>query len=210
MIPVHELVAGYTIGRFPMGCESNDHEFQWIEPYRRGILPLADFHVPRRLRRRIRRGDFSASLDADFAAVIRNCGRRETTWINSTILASYEALHMAGLAHSVEIYVSNRLAGGLYGVALGGAFFGESMYSSEPMASQVALVHLISHLRKTGFLLLDIQFTSTHLERFGTREIPAAEFQNLLRRALRRKCRLASQPFDGVSVSALQRISQIS
>ena len=210
LIPAYLLLAAYTIGRFPMGLEYHDTRFHWVEPRKRGILPLTDIHLPRRLRRRIRHGGFSAALDGDFAAVIENCGGRTATWINSTIIGSYTALHRAGLAHSVEVYASGQLAGGLYGVALGGAFFGESMYSSVPMASQIALVHLVDQLRKTGFQLLDIQFISPHLKRFGAREIPAETFQLMLRGALQQNCRLKSQPFESDSVSALQRISQIS
>lgn len=210
MIPIHTLVAAYTIGRFPMGIENNEHHYHWVEPLKRAIIPLSEFYTPRRLRRRVKRGDFSASLNADFNTVIHHCGRRDATWINSTIINSYEHLHHNGLAHSIEIYVCGQLAGGLYGVAIGGAFFGESMFSNVSMASQVALIHLVDHLRRTDFQLLDIQMNSPHLKRFGAIDIPGVEFQQLLRKSLFQNCRIYSQPFDGESVAALQRINQIS
>lgn len=193
-----------------MGIENNDHQYRWFEPSKRAILPLSNFHTSRRLRRRVRKGDFSASLNANFSKVIRNCGGRDLSWINNTIIDSYELLHEVGIAHSIEIYVSGKQSGGLYGVVLGGAFFGESMYSIKPMASQVALIHLVDHLKKTGFKLLDVQINSPHMKRFGTKDISAQQFQKLLRKAISMNCRFDSQPFDEVSVSALQRISQIS
>ena len=193
-----------------MGAEGSDIDIDWHNPARRGILPLDTFRVPRRLKRAVRRGEFSATMNADFSAVIVNCSERTSTWINRSIITSYKQLHQAGLAHSVEVWASGQHVGGLYGVALNGAFFGESMYSRSPMASQVALIHLVDHLRRTGFRLLDIQFISSHLQRFGAQEISRRAFLNVLHDALAANSLLTSQKFEGDSVSALQRISQIS
>lgn len=208
VIPVYELVAGYTIGRFPMGLSGHETEIHWVKPETRAIFPLLDFHVPRRLKRYIRQASFHASLNSEFSQVIRHCGNRRENWINQKIIRSYEALHEIKLAHSIEIYHSNQLVGGLYGVSIGGAFFGESMYSKRSMASQVALIHLIGHLRATGYQLLDTQFITPHLQRFGAILIPEAQFQDLLCEALRQPCRLDSQPFESNSINAIDRIEQ--
>ena len=210
MINISQLIAAYTIGYFPMGIETSEDEIEWVQPRCRGIIPLGNFVVPRRLRRRIRKGDFSAKLNADFNATIRLCGSRDRTWINRTIINTYSDLNIIGLAHSVEIYSNNQLAGGLYGVSLGGAFFGESMFSLKPMASQIALVHLVAHLLQNRYTLLDIQFPNDHLARFGAIDISSDNFQKLLRNALELRRSMYSQPFDSDSISALQRISQIS
>jgi leucyl/phenylalanyl-tRNA--protein transferase len=171
-----------------MAESRDDPALFWVDPHGRGVLPLDRFHLPRRVRRVLRQGRFEARVDSDFAAVLQGCGeptaRRPETWINREIRELYLALHAQGHAHSVECWRSGRLAGGLYGVALGGAFFGESMFSREPDASKIALAHLVALLRQGGFALLDTQFVTEHLKRFGAVEIPRQEYRGLLARAL--------------------------
>ena len=182
------LLRAYAIGIFPM-AEGREHaDLHWIDPELRGVLPLDGFHVPRRLRRRLRRGDFEVRCDSAFPEVIRACAEpsasRRDTWINATIEKLYNDLFTAGFAHSVECWREGRLAGGLYGVSLGAAFFGESMFSREPEASKVALVHLAMRLRKGGFLLLDTQFVTEHLRQFGAIELDREHYRSRLAKAI--------------------------
>jgi leucyl/phenylalanyl-tRNA--protein transferase len=165
-------------------------EIGWFSPDPRGVLPLDVFHVPRRLARLVRSGAFTIHIDRAFESVMRACaGRREEgTWINDEILASYVALHRLGLAHSVEAWREGELVGGLYGVQLGGAFFGESMFHRAPDASKVALVALVERLVQRNFLLLDTQWVTAHLAQFGAIEIPRREYLRLLSTALAREC----------------------
>jgi leucyl/phenylalanyl-tRNA--protein transferase len=182
------LVRAYREGRFPMGLEGG--EIGWFSPDPRGILPLDTFHVPQRLARVVRSGAFTVRIDTAFEQVIRACAtsRDEGTWINDQIVASYLALHRLGLAHSVEAWREGSLAGGLYGVHLGGAFFGESMFHRAPNASKVALVALAGRLIRRGFLLLDTQWVTPHLTQFGAVEIPRRQYLRLLSAALAREC----------------------
>jgi len=192
MLPVDLLVSAYASGWFPMAV--GDGDIRWFSPDPRGIIPLDRFHVSRRLARVIRSGPFRLEIDTDFEAVIRSCAIAERdpddagTWINQEIFESYCALHQAGYAHSVEAWQDGRLAGGLYGVALGGAFFGESMFHHVTDASKVALVALVDRLRARGFTLLDTQWTTGHLEQFGAIEIPRARYLKLLAEALDLDC----------------------
>jgi leucyl/phenylalanyl-tRNA--protein transferase len=182
------LLRAYAAGIFPMAESADDPEVFWVDPERRGILPLDGCHIPHKLRRTVRHGPFEVRCDTAFEAVVRGCAEatpdRPDTWINSEILALYVALHERGRAHSVETWHDGELVGGLYGVSLGGAFFGESMFSRATDASKFALVHLVARLIEGGFLLLDTQFTTPHLERFGVIEIPRAEYQRRLAKAL--------------------------
>ena len=184
------LLRAYACGLFPMAEGRFDPELYWVDPESRGIIPLEGFHVPRRVARRVRRGEFEIRVDTAFAEVIEACGeitpRRTQTWINDEIIALYRALHESGYAHSVECWRDGALAGGLYGLALGGAFFGESMFSRERDASKVALVHLVERLRAGGYTLLDIQFVTAHLTSFGALELPRATYLEQLRAALER------------------------
>jgi leucyl/phenylalanyl-tRNA--protein transferase len=182
------LVRAYREGRFPMGLEGG--EIGWFSPDPRGVLPLDTFHVPQRLARVVRSGEFTVRIDTAFEQVIRACAtsRDEGTWINDQIVASYLALHRLGLAHSVEAWREGSLAGGLYGVHLGGAFFGESMFHRAPNASKVALVALAGRLIRRGFLLLDTQWVTPHLTQFGAVEIPRRQYLRLLSAALAREC----------------------
>ena len=188
MIPSELLVSAYSSGWFPMAVDEG--EIRWYSPDPRGTIPLDAFHVPARLARVIRSGRFRIEIDRDFPAVIRACAQADRkdedpgTWIDSEILASYIALYRKGFAHSVEAWDGERLAGGLYGVALGGAFFGESMFHRVTDASKASLVALVERLRARGFTLLDIQWVTPHLERFGAVEIPRREYLERLQQAL--------------------------
>ena len=172
-----------------MADSRDGRRIRWYAPDPRAVFPLDTFHVPRSLRRTLRKSEFEVTVDADFPGVIRACAGREETWISAEIERAYTELHRLGLAHSVETWRQGRLVGGLYGVALGGAFFGESMFSRKTDASKVALVALVEHLRARGFVLLDIQYLTEHLARFGAVEIPRAEYERRLAEALRLPCR---------------------
>ena len=183
------LLQAYAGGIFPMAESADDPELFWVDPTRRGIIPLDAFHVPRRLKRVVRRGRFAVRCDTAFAAVMRGCAAasetRPSTWINDEIIRLYGALFEAGAAHSVECWRDGALVGGLYGVSLGAAFFGESMFSCASDASKVALVHLVARLRLGGYRLLDTQFVTPHLAQFGAVEITRARYRRLLAEALR-------------------------
>ena len=183
------LLKAYAAGIFPMAETADDPELFWVEPRWRGILPLDGFHVPRRLRRVVRQGHFTLRCDTAFEAVMRGCAeasdKRPNTWINDEILRLYAGLFSRGAAHSVECWHEGELAGGLYGVSLGAAFFGESMFSRVTDASKVALVHLVARLRQGGYRLLDTQFLTPHLAQFGGVEISRARYRRLLADALR-------------------------
>jgi leucyl/phenylalanyl-tRNA--protein transferase len=190
MIPADLLVSAYASGWFPMAVEPG--EIRWYSPDPRGIIPLDTFHAPRRLTRIVRQGRFDVRVNTDFAAVIRACAERrdeEGRWIDDEILNSYCALHARGLAHSVETWQDGALVGGLYGVALGGAFFGESMFHRTTDASKVAMVALVDRLRERGYALLDTQWVTDHLTQFGAVEIPRRRYLRLLESALRVEAR---------------------
>lgn len=182
------ILRAYALGIFPMARHRDDPVVHWVAPPTRGVFPLDRFHVPRKLRKRVRRAGWQVRCDTAFGEVIHACASpaigRYDTWINDEIIRSFVELHDLGFAHSVETWLDGSLAGGLYGVALGGVFFGESMFSRETDASKVALVHLIARLRVGGFVLLDIQFVTEHLRQFGAIEIPAAEYIDKLTQAV--------------------------
>ena len=178
------IVAAYCQGIFPMADEI-DGEIGWYSPDPRAIFPLDSFHVPRSLAKVIKRGVFEIRIDTAFEEVMRGCAAREETWISEEIIQAYTALHRSGLAHSVEAWYEGELAGGLYGVALGGAFMGESMFTRVTDASKVCLVKLVERLRERGFVLLDSQMPTEHLAKFGQIVIPRAEYLRRLARALR-------------------------
>jgi leucyl/phenylalanyl-tRNA--protein transferase len=182
------LLKAYAVGIFPMAESAEDPGLFWIEPEERGILPLDTFHLPRRLRRTVASGRFEVRVDHDFDAVISACAEstvgRPKTWINARIRKLYGELFEMGAAHTIETWRDGKLVGGLYGVELGGAFFGESMFSRERDASKVALVHLVARLRAGGFKLLDAQFTTDHLRQFGAMDVAREEYQLLLEEAL--------------------------
>jgi len=184
------LLRAYAEGLFPMAERRDDPTLYWVSPDMRGVLPLSDFHVPRRLARTVRSDRFTVTTDRAFADVLRGCAAaapgREESWINAEIMRLYTALAASGQAHSVECWQDGKLAGGLYGVQLGAAFFGESMFSRVTDASKVALVHLVARLIAGGFTLLDTQFLTAHLARFGAVEIPQAAYRKLLDDAIAR------------------------
>ena len=183
------LVRAYAIGVFPMAERRDSPDVVWIEPDVRGILPLDHFHIPRSLNKTLRKHPFEITVDRAFEAVMQGCAEaapgRENTWINDIILRLYGELHGMGHAHSVECWRDGQLVGGLYGVQIGAAFFGESMFSRMTDASKVALVHLVARLVAGGYALLDAQFITSHLSQFGAREIPRAEYRVLLAEALK-------------------------
>jgi leucyl/phenylalanyl-tRNA---protein transferase len=190
MIPSNLLVSAYASGWFPMAVEPG--EIRWYSPDPRGIIPLETFHAPRRLARLVRQHRFEIRIDTDFAAVIGACAERrdeEGSWIDAEIFESYCALHQQGLAHSVETWQEGQLVGGLYGVALNGAFFGESMFHRVTDASKVAMVALVERLRARGFALLDTQWVTDHLSQFGAIEIPRRRYLRLLDAAMRVEAR---------------------
>jgi leucyl/phenylalanyl-tRNA---protein transferase len=191
VIPSDLLISAYATGWFPMAV---GREIQWFSPDPRGIVPLDALHVPHRLARVLRQGKFRIEIDTAFEEVMRACAASDRdpddpgTWISEEIIASYMALYTQGIAHSVEAWRGDRLAGGLYGVALRGAFFGESMFHRETDASKVAFVALVERLRARGYLLLDTQWVTPHLEQFGAVEIRRYEYLRLLERSLSRDC----------------------
>lgn len=208
-----ELLDCYARGVFPMADARDDDRVFLIDPERRGVIPFDEFHVSRRLARTVRAETFEILCDTAFAEVVAACAAeapdRPETWINRPIEMLYGELFAQGHAHSVECWRDGRLVGGLYGVALAGAFFGESMFSRERDASKVALVHLVARLVGAGFRLLDAQFMTEHLARFGAREIPRAEYHRRLAAALEVRADFAAAPaYDGAA--ALQVISHAS
>jgi leucyl/phenylalanyl-tRNA--protein transferase len=194
------LLKAYTCGIFPMAESADDPALYWIEPQQRGILLLDQVHVPRRLARTIRQGMFEIRIDSDFEGVLDGCAAsragRRTTWINRKIRALYRDLFDAGYCHTVETWAEGQLVGGLYGVALHGAYFGESMFSTERDASKVALVYLCARLIHGGFSLLDTQFVTEHLKQFGTVEIERDQFHTLLEKALAHQATFHALPAD--------------
>ena len=185
------VLAAYARGLFPMAEKRDDPHLYWVSPEKRGVIPLDAFHVPHRLARTVRSGKFTVTSDRAFAEVMKGCATpkpgREDTWINSEILRLYTALAASGHAHSVECWRDGQLVGGLYGIKLGAAFFGESMFSHERDASKVALVKLVETLRRGGFALLDTQFITAHLAGFGAVEVPRDRYLTLLESALGRE-----------------------
>lgn len=195
-----------------MGDARNDPNLFLVDPDMRGIIPLDGFHVPKRLMRKVKQEPFRVTVDQAFTRVMEMCAEsaagRESTWINSPILNLYSALHREGHAHSIECWDGDQLVGGLYGVALGGAFFGESMFSRATDASKIALVHLVAHLLEDGFVLLDAQFHNPHLEQFGLIEIHRHDFHAQLNAALLRDCNFEAPPIEISGAEALDIIER--
>jgi len=208
------VLKAYAAGIFPMAESADDDTIYWIDPDDRGIIPLDKFHVPRRLRRTVRAQRFEVRVDTAFDAVLDACAQsapeRPTTWINHRIRTLYGRLHARGHCHSVECWREGGLVGGLYGVSLGSAFFGESMFSRETDASKVALVHLVARLVAGGYTLLDTQFVTEHLTRFGAVEIPRDEYRSLLAKALDRNADFYRFAADDHPEAVLQPVSQTS
>ncbi|MEQ8335392.1 leucyl/phenylalanyl-tRNA--protein transferase [Nisaea sp.] len=205
------LLQAYAIGVFPMAEGRNDNRTFFVDPENRGVLPLDGFHISRSLRKETKRRRFEIRCDTDFRGVLEGCAEsraeRPDTWINEEIFKLYMSLHEMGYGHSVECWQDGRLVGGLYGVALGAAFFGESMFSRRPNASKVALVHLVARLKASGFTLLDSQFITDHLVQFGAIEIPRQDYRDKLAEALRIPAEFYSAPDDWPFVEALLQSS---
>lgn len=180
------LLEAYAGGMFPMAMENG--EMGWFSPDPRGIIPIREFHIPHGLKKVLRKNPFDVRINTAFADIMRGCADRESTWISDMIHRSYVKLHELGFAHSVEIWQENQLVGGLYGVSMGGAFFGESMYSKVPNASKVALATLVARLDERGYTLLDTQWVTEHLTQFGAHEIPRATYLKRLNKALNGHC----------------------
>ena len=178
------LLHAYMAGVFPMAEGRDDAEVFWVDPKRRGVLPLDGFHISRSLKRRILKEPFEVRFNTDFAGVVAGCAEREETWINDVIFDLYVKLFTYGFAQSIEVWDEDTLIGGVYGVTLGGAFFGESMFSRKRDASKVALAYLIAHLNRSGFTLFDTQFLTDHLASLGAVEISRSDYHKRLETAL--------------------------
>lgn len=183
-LSVRNLVWAYANGIFPMGRSATSPKIDWFDPDPRGVMPLEDFQIPRSLRKTIRKAPYEVRVDTDFAGTMAGCADRGSTWINDEIRRGYLEMHEAGLAHSVECWKDGELVGGLYGVHIKAAFFGESMFARATDASKIALVHLVARLRAGGFRLLDTQMATDHMMRFGAVEIPRSEYRRRLAAAL--------------------------
>lgn len=202
------VLRAYSVGVFPMAESADDPALYWHEPLQRGVLPLDHFHVGARLARTIRQDRFEVRIDSDFEGVIAGCGERAATWINGRIVRLYKELFDLGYCHTVEAWRDGALAGGLYGVHLKGAFFGESMFSRDRDASKVALVHLAARLKAGGFRLLDTQFITEHLRQFGAVEVPRERFQELLADALAFEADFRALPCMLTGAQALEELRQ--
>jgi leucyl/phenylalanyl-tRNA---protein transferase len=197
------LLHGYAIGIFPMAEHRDDTDIFWVDPRRRGVLPLEEFHISRSLARAMRKSDFTAAVDTAFEAVVEGCADRAETWINAEITDLYRQLHGIGHAHSVEIWEGDNLVGGVYGVTLGAAFFGESMFSRRTNASKMALAVLVDRLKRGGFTLFDTQFLTEHLASLGAVELSRAEYRAQLAPAIAREA-----SFTGPALATLQDVVQ--
>jgi leucyl/phenylalanyl-tRNA---protein transferase len=217
MIDPAQLLSAYADGYFPMAQSADDPLYQWVDPELRGVIPLDQFHIPGRLARTLRRDDVDVRPDTAFRDVMLACAEpyegRPSTWINTIILESYCHLHGLGHAHSVEVWRDGQLIGGLYGVRLGAAFFGESMFSRARDVSKIALAHLVARLKRGGFQLLDTQFLTPHLSQFGAIEIPRDDYLVLLKKAVEGRANFYELGPAGAAVSGravLQETTQTS
>ncbi len=204
------MLAAYASGIFPMAEDRAAGELFWVDPRRRGIIPLDGFHISRSLRRRMLRGGYEIAIDRDFAATVAACADRPETWINAELEGLYAALHARGFAHSLEVWQEDRLVGGVFGIALGGAFFGESMFSRVTDASKIALAYLVDRLRQGGFALFDTQFLTKHLASLGAVEIPRAAYRRRLAEALELRADFTAPPAFPPPQEVVQRITQTS
>ena len=205
-----DLIACYRTGIFPMSDARDDEYLFLVDPPLRGVLPLDGFHIPSRLARTVRKDDYSVRVDSAFTQIIELCAEsasdRASTWISHSIQALYQALFARGLAHSIEVWREDRIVGGLYGVSIGGAFFGESMVSRATDASKIALVHLVARLKAGGYALLDCQFQTDHLRQFGVVEIPRDDYRRKLAAAIDLKCDFYELPGHTSGTMALDVI----
>jgi len=206
------LLRAYRIGMFPMADARTSTKLYWLDPEQRGHLPLDAFHLPRRLLRTVVSGPYTVTVDHDFPAVIAACAEpapgRESTWINLTIERLFTELHTLGYGHSVETRLDGVLVGGLYGVAVGGVFFGESMFSRARDASKVALVHLVARLRMGGFRLLDTQWTTPHLAQFGAVEVPRLDYKIMIEAAVEQQAIFTADPDPALLAAEFTRMAK--
>lgn len=203
------LLSAYAQGIFPMAMSRDDAQLFWFEPQMRGVIPLQNFHISRSLSREIRRETFTIRTNSAFRAVVEGCADRPETWINERLFALYDALHAQGFAHSLEVWQGEALVGGIFGITLGGAFFGESMFSRTTNASKVALAYTVDRLRQAGFTLFDTQYLTPHLASLGGLEIPRADYRRKLAKALQIKADFIA-PAAPEAHSVLQRMTQTS
>ena len=204
------LLAAYSAGIFPMAETRDDPEVYWVDPRQRGVIPLNGFHMLRSLIRRLKRGGFHATLNAAFGQVLEGCADREDTWINDTIRSLMLTLHDQGHAHSFEVWQEDKLIGGTYGLAIGGAFFGESMFSRETDGSKMALAWAVDHLKRSGFILFDTQFLTQHLASLGAVEITRSNYRARLSRAIEMDVDINALPLESDPQAMVQRITQTS
>lgn len=204
------LLQAYRVGVFPMSESQDDPDVFWVDPRMRGIFPLDRFRISRSLARTMRRGHFQITVDRAFDEVVAGCADRQETWINDTIFDLYGALFAQGYAHSIEVWEGDRLVGGVYGVAIGAAFFGESMFSRATDASKVALAYLVDRLRMGGFQLFDTQFLTPHLESLGAIEIPRDDYRLLLAKATSGRASFTAQATIPSAQEVIQRNAQTS
>lgn len=213
-IPPDELLKAYTLGYFPMARSRDAADVVWVLPDERGVLPLDKARAPRKLKRLLKAEPFEIRIDTAFSEVIAACAetteRREETWINDSIIEAYTELHYQKHAHSVECWKDGKLVGGLYGVALGAAFCGESMFSRQTNASKIALLYLIARLKVGGFQFIDAQFVNEHLVQFGLIAVPDADYQIALAKALQSKADFYAAPVQFPAMRVLQSITQTS
>ncbi|MHA7876405.1 leucyl/phenylalanyl-tRNA--protein transferase [Roseivivax sp.] len=201
------ILQAYRVGVFPMAESRDDPEIFWVDPKFRGVIPLDGFHVSRSLARTLRQDRFQVSLNRDFAGVMRGCADREETWINDEILRVYSALNAAGEAHSLEVWEEGALVGGVYGVSVGAAFCGESMFSRRRDASKVALAWLVDHLTRAGYRLFDTQFLTHHLASLGAEEISRTAYQARLKAALKEEGRFSETPLAASGREVVARLT---
>ncbi|MFZ1727609.1 MAG: leucyl/phenylalanyl-tRNA--protein transferase [Albidovulum sp.] len=204
------LLSGYAQGVFPMAESRDDDQLHWLDPRQRGVFPLDAFHLSQSLRRRIRRENYQVRTNTAFNDVVSACASRQDTWINAPLTRLYEALHRRGHAQSLEVWQDGALAGGVFGVTLGAAFFGESMFSARTDGSKIALAYLVDRLRVAGFSLFDTQFLTPHLASLGAIEIPRAEYRALLAEALIKVADFAAPGAAPTAQVLLHRCNQIS
>lgn len=204
------LLHAYEIGIFPMAEAQDDPEIFWVDPKHRGILPITKFHISRSLARQLRRDEYQVTLNREFAGVIDACADRDETWINAEIRRLYLELHAKGRAHSLEVWMNGALAGGVYGVTVGAAFCGESMFSRQTGGSKIALAWICDLLARTGFTLFDTQFLTPHLASLGAVEIPRDDYHQRLEEALERPADILSAPLADCGQDVVQRNTQTS
>ena len=208
------ILKGYSLGVFPMSESFDDPKIYWINPKKRGIIPIKDFKISKSLKKEIKKNKFKITINKNFNTVIKNCAKktenRPKTWINKKIIDSYSNLHEIGHAHSIEAWFQNKLVGGLYGVSLGSAFFGESMFSTMSNASKICLVYLIANLKKKGFTLLDTQFINPYLKKLGAIEISRQEYLKILGRSLKKNANFNKKISQSSIYDIIQSITQTS